>query len=208
MKKVVKLLLFCALCAKFTSVSTIATAQKNDIYNYLPDLRIDSGKATLYRSSIKLLENEFSGILIVKNMGDLHFRCVFTTETGIKLFDYQIYKNKTKVLYGLGPLKNGMVAKHLGENISMLLPFNLDFKNSVLQTNSVRHKINVKIKKSRYEFQSTDGENLITFKLVKKNKTKLSANYILKNNESSIPWKVNTRSHSFQIHGNFQRIKE
>lgn len=208
MKNIFKTFLLWALCAMLASEFTISVAQKNDILNYLPEIRIDSGQATIYKSSVKLLDHEFSGILIIKNMGNRLFRCVFTTETGIKLFDYQIHKNKTKILYGLGPLKIGTIAKHLGENISMLLPVDFTFENYVIEKKVDLQSVQIKIKKNNFIYQMKDNESKITFRMEKNNKTRLSAEYFLQNKASNIPIKINTQSHNFRIQSSYQRIKE
>jgi len=208
MEKIVKTLCFCTFIAILTSQNPIVFAQIDKIDKYLPDLSIDSGKSTLYKSSIKLLQNEFSGILIIKNMGNLQYRFVFTTETGIKLFDYQIYKQKINVIYGLGPLKNKAITKHLGENLKMLLPANRHFTNYKLVKNEDYYLLSVQIKKNNFQYRTVKSENLISFQYTKKKKLKLSADYFIKNKESNIPWKVTAHNHSFQITGNYQRLKE
>lgn len=208
MEKIGKTLCFCAFITIVTSQNPIVFAQIDQIDKYLPDLSIDSGKSTLYKSSIKLLQNEFSGILIIKNMGNLQYRFVFTTETGIKLFDYQIYKQKINVIYGLGPLKNRAITKHLGENLKMLLPADSHFTNYKLVKNEDYYLLSVKIKKNNYQYRTLKGENLISYQFTKKKKLKLSADYFIKNKASNIPWKVAARNHNFQLQGNYQRIKD
>jgi len=51
----------------------------------------------VYKSDIKVFKNSFSGIFIVKKLGEQHHRIVFTTEMGNKLFDFEYFQKNFKI---------------------------------------------------------------------------------------------------------------
>lgn len=51
----------------------------------------------VYKADIKIFKNSFSGIFIVKKLGDEHHRIVFTTEMGNKLFDFEFLAKNFKI---------------------------------------------------------------------------------------------------------------
>ncbi|MGI9552100.1 MAG: hypothetical protein ACR2MT_12935 [Aurantibacter sp.] len=57
----------------------------------------DSSEDYVYKADIKVFKNSFSGIFIVKKMGDAHHRIAITTEMGNKLFDFEFEAKKFKI---------------------------------------------------------------------------------------------------------------
>jgi len=57
----------------------------------------DSFKDYVYKADIKLFKNSFSGVFIVKKLGEQHHRIVFTTELGNKLFDFEFLNKNFKI---------------------------------------------------------------------------------------------------------------
>lgn len=53
----------------------------------------NSSPSPLYKAEITLYRKKFGGLLLVKNMPDSSYRIVFTTETGIKLLDFELKKS-------------------------------------------------------------------------------------------------------------------
>ena len=83
------LISFCLACSpgKYSKLNRIQskTIDSND----LPSLFKNVNPAPLYKTEVNLYGNKFGGLLLIKAMQDSSYRIVFTTETGIKLFDFE-----------------------------------------------------------------------------------------------------------------------
>ena len=59
----------------------------------------DQSKDYIYKASISVQGNDFSGLLIVKKIQDSNHRIAFTTEMGNKLFDFSFIENEFHINY-------------------------------------------------------------------------------------------------------------
>jgi hypothetical protein len=53
----------------------------------------------IYKAKLKILKYHFGGILIIKKLDNEHYRVVFTTEFGNKLFDLEFIRDDFQVNY-------------------------------------------------------------------------------------------------------------
>ncbi len=81
----------------------------------------NSSPSPLYKAEITLYRKKFGGLLLVKNMPDSSYRIVFTTETGIKLLDFELKKSGFKLLYCIDKLNRPSVVSTIATDIQLLL---------------------------------------------------------------------------------------
>ncbi|MBK9799804.1 MAG: hypothetical protein IPP56_08780 [Bacteroidetes bacterium] len=81
----------------------------------------NSSPSPLYKAEISLYRKKFGGLLLVKNMPDSSYRVVFTTETGIKLLDFELKKSGYKLLYCIDKLNRPSVVSTIAADIQLLL---------------------------------------------------------------------------------------
>lgn len=81
----------------------------------------NSSPSPLYKAEITLYRKKFGGLLLVKNMPDSSYRIVFTTETGIKLLDFELNKSGFKLLYCIEKLNRPSVVSTIATDIQLLL---------------------------------------------------------------------------------------
>ncbi len=89
----------------------------------------DSEKDYVYRADIKVFKNSFSGIFIVKKLGDEHHRIAFTTEMGNKLFDFEFEAKKLKINHILPEMNKKMLINVLKHDFFALIeekPFSVN----------------------------------------------------------------------------------
>lgn len=80
----------------------------------------DTGR-TLFRSSISIYGNDFTGLLLVKPTGQSQ-RILFITEMGIKIFDMEFYKaGSYSVHYCMEAIDRKPVIRRLGNDFSLML---------------------------------------------------------------------------------------
>jgi hypothetical protein len=82
--------------------------------------RSDTGRY-LFQSSIDVFNNNYSGLLFIKPLGNIR-RIVFITETGIKIFDFEFSETgESKVHYCLEAMNRKSVINTLLKDMSLLL---------------------------------------------------------------------------------------
>lgn len=81
----------------------------------------NSSPSPLYKAEITLYRKKFGGLLLVKNMPDSSYRIVFTTETGIKLLDFELKKSGFKLIYCIDKLNRPSVVSTIATDIQLLL---------------------------------------------------------------------------------------
>ncbi|MBM1105513.1 hypothetical protein JQC67_05095 [Aurantibacter crassamenti] len=90
----------------------------------------DSSQDYIYKADIKVLKKSFSGIFIVKKMGDKHHRIVFTTEMGNKLFDFEFLDENFKINHILPEMDKKILINTLKYDFFALIKQNSILKNS------------------------------------------------------------------------------
>ncbi len=89
----------------------------------------DTSKTYIYRASLDLYDNDFSGMIIIKPQED-NFRIVFINEIGMKFFDIEVFEETHKVNHIFEPMNKKMLINLLVSDFRFILMNNLksDFK--------------------------------------------------------------------------------
>lgn len=77
-----------------------------------------------YKTSIDVLKNHLTGLLIVKKTDSLTTRIVFVTELGMKMFDFEAKDNHINAVYVFDPLNKPLLIEALKRNFNNLLLLN------------------------------------------------------------------------------------
>jgi hypothetical protein len=81
----------------------------------------DSGYLLL-NTRIDMLNNHFSGLMVVKPLPNLEYRVVFITEIGLKIWDFEFSPHKpVKVHYIMDALNRKKILKTLFQDIGLML---------------------------------------------------------------------------------------
>lgn len=83
-------------------------------------------KTVLYNCQINVVGNHLSGLLLFKQTGEDSTRVVFSTEMGIKFFDFEFTPSGFKVIYCIDKLNKKVVLRQLEKDIGLLLFQNID----------------------------------------------------------------------------------
>jgi len=76
----------------------------------------------LFNTGIDIMENHFSGLMVVKPADNGSYRVVFITEVGIKIFDMEFFADRPmKLHYIMEAVNKRLLVKMLANDISMLL---------------------------------------------------------------------------------------
>ncbi|MBN2813971.1 MAG: hypothetical protein JXQ80_07820 [Bacteroidales bacterium] len=117
----------------------------------------DSGHF-LFNAHIRVFDNHFSGLMVVKPEATDHYRVVFITEVGLKVFDMEFLPGKEPVVhYVMEAMNRKALVATLKNDIGMVLMHNM----SVIQPVVLRQKGNNDLilqymhggNKNRYHFR-------------------------------------------------------
>lgn len=97
-----------------TTVSSFPDSFENTYFS-------DTEKDYLYKAKIAAFGNDFGGILVVKKIGNIHHRIVFTTEFGAKIFDFEFENTNFKVNYIVEALDKKLLVKTLKNDFELLI---------------------------------------------------------------------------------------
>jgi len=92
----------------------------------------DNSKSYIYRAQIKLYDNDFSGLLIIKPNKEEN-RIVFLNEIGMKFFDIELLKNSYKIHHIFTPMNKKMFIKLLVGDFRFMLMSGTDTKTHYLK---------------------------------------------------------------------------
>jgi len=77
-----------------------------------------------YKTSIDVLKNHLTGLLVVKKTDSLTTRIVFVTELGMKMFDFEAREKNIQAVYVFDPLNKPALIDALKRNFNDLLLLN------------------------------------------------------------------------------------
>lgn len=119
--------------------------------------RADSGHF-LFNAHIRVFDNHFSGLMVVKPEGTDHYRVVFITEVGLKVFDLEYLPGEEPVVhYAMEAMNRKALVATLKNDIGLVLMHNM----TVTQPEIFRQKGNSDLilqykhggNKNRYHFR-------------------------------------------------------
>ena len=142
----------------------------------LPSLFKSAEKAPLYKAAVNLYGKKFGGLLLIKNMADSSYRIVFTTETGIKLFDFEIKGEKFTVHYCIEKFNRDAVLNTIASDIKLLLLENRKNQTAQLLSRSEEPSKIYRFtseKTQDYYFTNSENKQLKELRQVMGKKTKV-----------------------------------
>ncbi|WP_335965173.1 hypothetical protein [Galbibacter sp. PAP.153] len=105
----------------------------------------------VYKVSISLQKQSFSGILILKKIDTNHHRVVFTTEMGNKIFDFSFFENDFKVNFILKKIDRKMLVNMLKNDFNTLTKEVNPVTGTYIKENTIVYQTNM-YEKNHYYF--------------------------------------------------------
>jgi hypothetical protein len=116
----------------------------------------------LYRTSIKLYDQYFSGLMYLKTLDENHYRTIFLNEMGIKFFDFEFQKSADTsftVHYIMEPLNKKSLIKVIRKDMEMLFYKEDASKSKTFRSDSNLVFINNKGLSKTYNFTDNNGKS-------------------------------------------------
>jgi hypothetical protein len=118
LSSIVLSLLLCS-CSKDLfkkSTSDLVQIHQSDLIKPIAD-----DTSVIYKTAVNAYGRYLSGLLIIKSYSNDDYRMVFTTETGVKLFDFEFKKDEFFVHYCMDMLNKKPVINLLRNDFSLML---------------------------------------------------------------------------------------
>lgn len=120
---------------------------------------IQMDKPLLYKASIKLYNERYSGLLLLKQTDSATAHATFITEIGMKMFDFEIRNNAIRPVYVFEPMNKPKLVLYLAEDIKQLLLLNLlGTEAEIYEKNNSRI---YKIRQQRRHYYRTDSSGRV-----------------------------------------------
>lgn len=156
-------------------------------------------KDYVYKANIDVYENSFSGIFIVKKLGEVNHRIVFTTEMGTKIFDFSFLDDAFKVNFIIEDINKAILINILKKDFKALIQEKLPVIKSFSSHDTLVYKTILNNKKHYYFktkqldkiVRANNGKEKVTFLFSEINDTVANQIKIL---HSNIKLNINLKS--------------
>jgi hypothetical protein len=141
----------------------------------------------LYNTTVDVVGNHLSGLLLIKKMPDSSTRMVFSNEIGFSFFDFEFKPaGDFKVYSVMKKLNKKSVIKTLQHDFELILMNNLDNAKAVVKTNErLTYFIFPQSKGFNYYITNQSGDELVRMERASNKKTIVEA--VMKNYLNGIP---------------------
>ncbi|WP_341227032.1 hypothetical protein [uncultured Arcticibacterium sp.] len=156
----------------------------------------DRFNSYLFKANIQVYTKKFSGLLVTKQTQLGTYRVIFTTEMGMKLFDFEINQKESIVHYSIPQFDKPLFMDTIKKDLQILLVNGLD-KNAAEVFND---KSGLLVYKYPFDVGSTyyyQGENLSRIEHAERNKKKIV--FTLNNYEDDFPQNISIQHYGFRL---------
>jgi hypothetical protein len=102
---------------------------ENDLPSAPASIFGDNFNSFLFKTNITVYGKDFSGLLVTKQMSPQDYRVIFTTELGMKLFDFEFKDTSFTLHYCVPQFNKPKLLKTIQEDIRILLMNDLKEKS-------------------------------------------------------------------------------
>ncbi len=179
-----------------------ASADVNVLQKFKPAFTV-----ALYNTSVDVMSNHLSGLLLIKKMPDSSTRMVFSNEMGLGFFDFEFAADGSFKVYSImKKLDKRSVIKTLQHDFELVLMNNLDNSKAVVKTNEgLTYFIFPQSKGFNYYITNQSGDELVRMERASNKKTIVEV--IMKNYIKGIPDTIGISHKTFEFNIGLKRIE-
>ena len=195
-------LLFVVSCSPSYQQMQSATANVNVLQKFKPAFTV-----ALYNTTVDVMSNHLSGLLLIKKMPDSSTRVVFSNEMGLGFFDFEFAPDGSFKIYSImKKLNKKSVIKTLQHDFELVLMNNLDNSKAVVKTNEgLTYFIFPQSKGFNYYITNQSGNELVRMERASNKKTIVEA--VMKNYINGIPDTIGISHKTFEFNIGLKRIE-
>ena len=179
-----------------------ANADVNVLQKFKPNFTV-----ALYNTTVDVVGNHLSGLLLIKKMPDSSTRMVFSNEMGFGFFDFEFKpEGNFKVYSIMKKLNKKSVIKTLQHDFELILMNNLDNpKVSVKTKDGLTYFIYPQSKGYNYYITNQSENELVRMERVSNKKTIVEA--VMKNYQNGVPDTIGISHKTFEFNIGLKRIE-
>lgn len=160
----------------------------------------DHFNSFLFKTNLSIYGKAFSGLLIVKQMQPADYRVIFTTELGMKLFDFEFTDTAFTTHYCVPQFNRPALLRTIQQDMEILLMSRLSSQPSEPLIDKENKYIVFKLKQdnfSNYYFKEKTTQHLVKIEHAKRNIKKTT--FTLENYAEEIPGKIQVQHHDIKL---------
>lgn len=179
-----------------------ASADVNLLQKFKPAFTV-----ALYNTTVDVVGNHLSGLLLIKKMPDSSTRLVFSNEMGFSFFDFEFAADGKFKVYSITKLMNKKsVIKTLQHNFELILMNNLDNSRASVRTkDGLIYFVFPKTKGFNYYITNKSGDELLRMERASNKKTIVEA--VMKDYIGGIPDTIGISHKTFEFNIGLKRIE-
>ena len=195
-------LLFTLSCSPSYKLMQSATADLSMLQKFKPYFTV-----ALYNTTVDVVGNHLSGLLLIKKMPDSSTRMVFSNEMGFSFFDFEFKPDGNFKVYSImKKLNKKSLIKTLQYDFELILMNNLDNSKAVVKTNEgLTYFIFPKSKGFNYYITTLSGGELVRMERASNKKTIVEA--VMRNYINGIPDTIGISHKTFEFNIGLKRIE-
>ncbi|MEO6254537.1 MAG: hypothetical protein ABIO79_14590 [Ferruginibacter sp.] len=161
----------------------------------------------LYNTTVDVVGNHLSGLLLIKKMPDSSTRMVFSNEMGFTFFDFEFAAGGQFKVYSITKQMNkSSVIKTLQHDLELILMNNMDNSKASVRTNGgLTYFIFPQTKGFNYYITNNTVGELIRMERASNKKTIVEA--VMKNYVNGIPDTIGISHKTFEFNIGLKRIE-
>lgn len=178
------------------------TADVSVLQKYKPAFTV-----ALYNTTVDVVGNHLSGLLLIKKMPDSSTRMVFSNEMGFSFFDFEFKPDGDFKVYSImKKLDKKSVIKTLRHDFELILMNNPDVSQAIVKTNEgLIYFIFPQAKGFNYYITNQTGDELVRMERASNKKTIVEA--VMKNYSNGIPDTIGISHKTFEFNIGLKRIE-
>ena len=196
--------LFVVSCSNPYKAITVVQPKEGEKIELTPAFK-DLSEGKLYKAKVEILKNYLSGLLMIKEVKGSN-RVIFTSETGLKFFDFEFATDTFVIHHVMEQFDNKYVLKTLREDLGDIVFY--DAKNQEVEMFRMgKDEELVKRRKDEddYLYYFYEAEKLLKIERASDKKQKVIITF--ENYENDIPQLINIVHKDFKMNIELKYIK-
>jgi len=160
----------------------------------------DNFNSFLFKTNIRVYGKDFSGLLVTKQMAPQDYRVIFTTELGMKLFDFEFKDTAFTLHYCVPQFNRPKLLNTIREDIRILLMNDLKEKQAEQLTDAKGQYDVFRVSEGKmynYYFKEKGTDQLVKIEHSKKHVKKII--FTLNNYENGFPANILIRHYNIKL---------
>lgn len=196
-------LLFILSCSPVHKQMQSASADVSVVQKFKPAFTV-----ALYKTTVDVVGNHLSGLLLIKKMPDSSTRMVFSNEMGLSFFDFEFGANGSFKVYSIiKKMNRKSVIKTLRHDFELVLMNTLYNDKAVVKTKDEQLYFIFPQKKG-YNYYITDNKGTELLRMERASNKKTIVDAVMKNYINAVPDTIGISHKGFEFNIGLKKIEQ